>query len=62
MIQKIQSPKKKKMKFEKKEVKKAFMNSKLTELYNRLDIVSLTIVPSEAKDSYNLMYVYEENK
>ena len=38
------------------------MDTKVTELYNRLNIVSLTIIPSEKKDCYDLMYVYEDNK
>lgn len=63
MIQKSQPTKKKKMKFDRKEdVAKAFMDTKMTELYNRLNIVSLTIIPSEKKDCYDLMYVYEDNK
>lgn len=63
MIQKSQPTKKKKMKFDRKEdVAKAFMDTKVTELYNRLNVVSLTIIPSEKKDCYDLMYVYEDNK
>ena len=63
MIQKAQSTKKKNMKFDrKKDVAKAYMNTKLTELYNRLNIVSLTIVPGEVKDFYDLLYVYEDKK
>lgn len=63
MIQKSQPTKKKKMKFDRKEdVAKAFMDTKVTELYNQLNIVSLTIIPSEKKDCYDLMYVYEDNK
>jgi hypothetical protein len=63
MIQKSQPTKKKKMKFDRKEdVAKAFMDTKVTELYNRLNIISLTIIPSGKKDCYDLMYVYEDNK
>ena len=63
MIQNSQPTKRKIMKFDRKEdVAKAFMNTKVTELYNRLNIVSLTIIPSEKKDCYDLMYVYEEKK
>lgn len=63
MIQKSQPTKKKNMKFDRKEdVAKAFMDTKVTELYNRLNIVSLTIIPSVKRDCYDLMYVYEDNK
>ena len=63
MIQKVQSTKKKKIKFGKKtNIAKAFMNDKLTDLYSRLNIISLTIVPRGFKDSYDLLYVYEDKK
>ena len=63
MIQITQSAKMKNMKFDrKKDVAKAFMNAKVTKLYNRLNIVSLTVIPSEKKDFYDLMYVYEDKK
>ena len=63
MIRKSQPTKKKSMKFDrKKNVAKAFMNAKLTELYSRHNIVSLTIIPSEESDSYDLLYVYEDDK
>ncbi len=63
MIQITRSAKMKNMKFDrKKDVAKAFMNAKVTELYNRLNIVSLTVIPSEKKDFYDLMYVYEDKK
>lgn len=59
MTQIVQQAKKKKIKFGTEKVKKAFMNTKLTELYNKLNIVSLTIVPSVDKDVFDLIYVYE---
>lgn len=63
MIQKSLPTKKKIMKFDRKEgVAKAFMNAKVTELYDRLNIVSLTVIPSVKKDCYDLMYVYKDKK
>lgn len=63
MVPITQLSKKKNMKFDrKKDVAKAYMNAKLTDLYNRLNVVSLTIVPSEKNDCYDLMYVYEDKK
>ncbi|MCQ2049865.1 MAG: hypothetical protein MJZ22_02540 [Candidatus Saccharibacteria bacterium] len=62
MNQQVLKNKKRKMKFGKKNgVAKAFMDSNLSDLYDKRNIVSLTIVPcNEEKDAYDLLYVYEQ--
>lgn len=62
MNQANQSLQKTEMKFGKKSnVRKGFMDTAVTRLYNQYKIVSLTIIPSKEKDdTYDLLYVYEK--